>query len=64
MKYLGEMTIDWNGKLTRYFFLHCTDQINFNVKEGAGGLWVDFEQAKKLLDDNEQFEKVQTLIKF
>ncbi|MEK7552284.1 MAG: NUDIX hydrolase [Patescibacteria group bacterium] len=64
LKYLCTSETDWDGqKIIRYMYLYPTEQVKFNVKEGRGGLWLNFEEARKLLNAKDRFDEFVTLIK-
>jgi 8-oxo-dGTP diphosphatase len=61
---LGTSVTDWDGyKIIRYLFLYPTDQKEFDVKEGRGGLWLTFEEATDRMDDADRFKEVSERIR-
>lgn len=46
----------------RYFFLYQTDRETFEVPEGAGGKWMDFEEAEKRLVAFDRVRDLQQII--
>ena len=64
LKYLCTSETDWDGqKIIRYMYLYPTEQIEFNVKEGRGGHWFSFEEARKLLNAKDRFDEFIAKIK-
>lgn len=56
--YLGTSTTDWGGVIVRHLYLYFTEQIQFDVREGKGGVWLSFDKARERFDDKDRFGDV------
>lgn len=62
--YLGTSVTDWDGhSIMRYLYLYPTEQVEFDVREGKGGYWMSFAEARKLMEDEDRFDVVVKTIK-
>lgn len=62
--YLGSSATQWDeAKVIRYFYLYHTEEIDFDVREGRGGLWLTFDEARPLFDDKDRFDEVVRMIR-
>jgi 8-oxo-dGTP pyrophosphatase MutT (NUDIX family) len=56
---LGTSITDWDGKsIIRYLYLYPTDQVEFDVREGKGGHWFSFQEARERMDHKDAFDEV------
>jgi len=61
--YLGEFPASfYNREVERSIYLYKTDQKEFTVLEGAGGRWVNFEEAKELLHAGDKIDFIKKAI--
>ena len=59
LTYLGTSETDWDGfSIIRYLYLYRTDQKEFDVREGKGGYWLTFDEARERMDDKDRFDEV------
>lgn len=62
--YLGTSITDWDGvHIIRYLYLYPTEQVEFDVREGKGGHWMSFDEAREKLEDPDRFDEVVAKIK-
>jgi len=63
MVYIGTSVTDWDGiRIIRYLYLYHTDQEKFDVKEGQGGYWFSFDEARKKLEIPDRFDQIISMI--
>ncbi|MEK7063740.1 MAG: NUDIX domain-containing protein [Patescibacteria group bacterium] len=56
---LGISTTSWDDvKMLRYLYLYRTDQVEFDVREGKGGLWLTFDEARERMDGRDLLDDV------
>ncbi|MFA5052603.1 MAG: NUDIX hydrolase [Parcubacteria group bacterium] len=56
---MGVFETVWDGqKIMRYMFLYPTEQTEFSVLEGKGGVWFTLEEAREHLDIGERFDAI------
>lgn len=61
---LGELGTDYYGNtVNRYFYLYPTDQAEFDVREGKGGVWLSFNEARERMDHKDRFDEIIELIR-
>ena len=59
LTFLGEVWMQWNSdNIPRYFFLYQTDQEEFTVLEWAWAHWMNFKDARDILDKRERFDEL------
>jgi 8-oxo-dGTP pyrophosphatase MutT (NUDIX family) len=61
---LGNIRPNWpDGNSDRFIFLYQTDQVVFNVLEGAGGVWTSLNDANKYLEaKSERLDRIVSAI--
>lgn len=63
VEFVGRFDSQFEGEDSeRYFFLYQTDRETFEVLEGAGGKWMDFEEAEKRLVAFDRLRGLQQMI--
>ncbi len=64
LKYLGVSTTLWDSvKIIRYMYLYFTEQEKFNVLEGKGGYWLNFQEVRERFDKKDKFDEIIQMIK-
>lgn len=59
LTYLGTSDTNWDGKyIVRHIFSYPTDQNEFEVREGKGGRWLNFDEVRELMDDKDRFDEI------
>ena len=57
--YIGPSHTMWDGhSIMRYLYLYKTDQKDFTVLEGKGAHWMDYETARKHIEDEDRFDEM------
>ncbi len=57
--YLGQFDTEYKSDLIlRHFYIYKTDQVDFDVREGKGGVWVSRDEAGKLLIEQEHSDEL------
>jgi predicted alpha/beta hydrolase family esterase len=59
LTYLGTSATLWDEhKIMRYLYLYPTEQVEFDVREGKGGLWLTLVEVRERMDEKDRFDEV------